>query len=94
MKRYIAGVALALVLAACSSGTNQASSSSDPRADAGCPSAQEESTEELYVLHLYKCGEHSLYVFKDNSARDNWRRIAEQVGGVVLKEGDAWLLAK
>lgn len=90
----MADIMLATALAACGGGSGGTATTKDARTEAGCPAAQEEETEELYVRHLYSCNDHSLYVFNDKAARDNWRNIAEQVGGVVLQQGDNWILAK
>jgi hypothetical protein len=101
--RRQAAVALAVVaLTACggdSGGNNGATpglsgSAADAKEEAGCPNATEATTEELYVQHLYDCDGNSLYVFADSTARDNYRKVAQGFGAVVLHQGDTWILSK
>ena len=95
MKRRLVTATAALavvVLGGCggesdSEGQNPA----DAAPTAGCTKTD---TEELYVRELYDCPDGSVYLFNDNTARDNWRKVGESVGAVVLDEGDKWLKVK
>ena len=88
-----------LLLAGCASSSGTATVTAgqatvDPTVQAGCSSSHEVSTEEMYVAHLINCDGNSLYVFNDSTARDNYRKVAEQFGAVVLREGETWLIVK
>lgn len=58
----------------------------------GCHSATIEDTNELYVAQAARCADGSrVLTFASNQARDNFRKIAEKVGGVYVAEGDGYL---
>lgn len=98
MYRTIALAAAVLTLAGCGgqAATNAAPTTTAPAATAPTAGCTAEKTEELYVSELYTCAGRatSVYTFASQTARDNWRKAAEQVGSVVVGQGDTWLEVK
>jgi uncharacterized lipoprotein YajG len=99
MKRIIALAIAILVLGGCASkeATNEnagaTTSVATPSSAEGCTVTE---TEEMYVAEMYACADRStrVYVFSTSSARDNWRKAAEEFGSVVVGQGDTWLEVK
>src|SRR5207253_3011442 len=88
--RIVVGLVAVASLSACGS---SGAASSDPIKASGCASARPTDTGELYTQHTYACADGTaLYTFPSNTARDNWIRAAEMVGGAKIKHGDRWLI--
>lgn len=94
MRGFIAAVFIAGLLVAGCGGKDANSSSSVPSVapTAGCEKA---ATEELYVTEMYECSRGTnVYLFNTSTARDSYRKVAEEFGSVVVGQGDTWLEVK
>ena len=92
-KLFAVLAAVVLGVAGCGGPDEPQSAASSAASLDGCTVAE---TEELYVTEMYRCEARStrVYLFNTSTARDSYRKVAEEFGAVVAGQGDTWLEVK
>lgn len=90
-------IAGALTFAGCAAGAKDYSSAADLAKAASCSGYQKDSEPEMFVQEQGNCQidgkDVVVYVFADNTARDNWVKVAKAAGASgYIGEGSKWVL--
>jgi hypothetical protein len=94
VSRTAAVLAAATVIAGCRGGAEPAKPPdiATVAARVGCASPTPEPTEEIFVREAVRCADgQRVITFRDNGARDNFRKAAQDFGG-VYEEGNGYLV--